>query len=319
MVSPNNFSLKEVLDARPSDLIIPGITNSELDKRLEHQLKEKSIRPEQWFREPTNWYEISSYINPYRAITDEIGILFHHEKELSRIINKTLKVFWGVGIADSEIFPVIWDLKSNAYVEINAIDVIQYFLHGFILCLKNLRKRDYPDGRIMFVGNNTLFETTKKDRIKPPNAVYRTATHVCFGNSIGNFDQNEIFEIFKRNSEKGDYLLVGYHLFRDPRKILNLYEGNPRYERFVTEPLSRAGGFRAFSRIWRRLKGIEIEWKYNPKTDFVEARLGNILVFRSKKYVPEKLQKHARKFGFSHVETYTQGDSAISLFKVVKS
>ena len=314
MTAEKKIYLKEILEAKLSDLILQKINDFQLDKRLEQQHKEKFIKPEQWFREPTNWYELSSYTNPYRSVTDEIGILFRHEEELSQMINKTLKVFWGVGIADSEIFPAIWELKTNSYIEINAIDVVRYFLEGFILCLKNLR-RDYPDGQIMFVGSNALFEEFEKESIKPVNSIYRTATHICFGNTIGNFDQDEIFEIFRRNSDKGDYLLIGYHLLKNPQKILSLYEHNPRFESFITEPINRTRRFGTFSRIWRRLRGVEVEWRYNKESGYIEARLGEFSLFRSKKYIPEKLQEYAKKFGFTHIVTHTQGDSAISLFK----
>lgn len=305
------MELHEISD---SDLIEVGVTEDDLNERLRKGIEKKILSGDQWFRTPNNWYDMASYINPYKGVYDELPILFEHADRFRLYLKESLKVFWGVGVADSESIPVRWDLESDKYAEINAIDVINYFLEGFMLSLKNLAKI-FPSSTIMFVGNNTLFETIKKEQIKPTNSQFDKATHLCFGNTIGNFEQDEIFQIFDRNIDQGDLLLLGYQLNTDPQKILSLYENNARIDRFVLDPIDRGSRIPAIVRIVRRIKGIKLIWRYNYETDYVEAWLGDILVFRSKKYDTSKLVDFARQYDFDLVKTYSYGDCGVSLFR----
>ena len=297
-----------------NELIIVRTSEEELNSRLAQQIDKKLVGGEQWFRSPKDWHVISSYMNPYKSTYEEIPILLKYSTELEKCVNRTLKVFWGLGIADSEIIPVLWDLHAHKYVEINAMDAIKYFIQGFISALRNLIL-EYPSSRIMFVGNNTLFENMEKRNVKPENAKYKKATHTCFGNTIGNFDQAEIFEIFKRNTDTEDYLLLAYQLKRNPKKILSMYMGNQRFEKIIMNSIDRGYMLPRLRRLVRHLKGRKLEWKYNKKEDYVEAWLNDILAFRSKKYDPEDLAAFAKRYNFELVKSYVHGDCGVSLFE----
>lgn len=306
----------ELRDIFESNLIFPRVLEDELNERLRKGIHKKVISGEQWFRTPNNWYDMPAYINPYKGVYDELPILYEHHRELKGYLDQTLKVFWGVGIADSECVPVRWDLQKNHYGEINAIDVIDYFLEGFIISLRNLTK-EYPLSKIMFVGNNTLFETIRKENVKPTNTKYQKATHICFGNTIGNFDQEEIFQIFNRNIDQDDFLLLGYQLNKDPGKILSMYVDNTRFERLVLDPIDRGRMLPIIAKIARHMKGLKISWKYNYENDYVEAWLGDILVFRSKKYDPIVLSDFARQYHFESLKNYIFADCGVGLFQKI--
>ncbi len=284
------------------------ITEEELDNLFWKGFKKKWIGGEQWFRNPENWYAITAYANPYKTPYSEMVILNNNEEDLAEMLSWYKKVFYGVGVGDSEILPIKWDLKKNKHSEIIAIDLSEKFLFGFMQSLKNLRL-EFPDGDIQFKGLVDLFENIKREDFKLKRENYHKVAHICLGNTVGNFRQEEIFSIFKKNMQKNDLLMLGIQLAENPERILLQYSNNPLFEKLILDSLKEGN------------KNVKINWRYDRTDDIVEAWAGDVMVFRSKKYNLSKLRQFAKRFGFRIVKEYKyqngEGGFAIIAFKKI--
>ncbi len=300
--SKSDNSLSNVL-SQFNKLVIKKIDEDILDERILVGVLNKTIPGEQWFRRPENWYSITAYTNPYKTPYSELKILFEHSKELVPLINKTLKIFYGVGIADSETLIISWDLGKTKYSEVCAIDVANDFLTGFIQSLRNL-VLEYPSSKIMFKGYNNIFEEIKKEDLNFYNSRYTKSTYVCFGNTIGNyFNQKEIFDILTRSMKRGDFLLIGFQLCRNPKKILTQYSKNLHFEKFILDSLKFVE------------KNKKLKWKFNQAENRVEAWFGDILAFQSKKYDLKEFLKFTKKLNLTPIKVFEDNEFAVVLLR----
>ena len=137
---------------------------------------------------------------------------------------------------------------------------------------------------------------------------------ICLGNTIGNFEQEEIFEIFKRNTKTGDYLLLGFQLNVDSEALLMQYRENKRFEDLIRDSLHH--GSLSLRNEWfdKFRKKERLDWRFNKDNTSVEAWSNGVLVFRSKKYDIDELVAFAEKYGFIIQNKFTQGDCGVSLF-----
>lgn len=274
------------------DLIVTNINDKELNARFREQVRRGIIGGEQWFRKYSYWYGVPAYANPYKTPFEELPLLLREEDTLKPILARTLKIYYGLGIGDTEIVPVTWDLTVEKKAEIYAIDVIRDFIENFVQGLRNLTViPEFRSSQIRFLGNNTLFEKLTEKDFQFEKPEYAKYTHICFGNTIGNFDPETIFSIFEKTVRKGDYLLLGYHLNDVKSDILDQYRENFRFEKFILSCFEN----------YRRMKTKELEWEYDKQNDVVKAWMGNILAFRSKKYDQRELENFLKKFGFEVV------------------
>ena len=261
------------------------------------------ITGEQWFRNPENWYGITAFANPFKTPYSELRILFENEDELKPLLNNTLKIFYGIGIAETETLIVRWDLENNKYAEVIGIDAIDTFVNNFVQILRNL-KQNYPKGKILFRGINDIFENLNKNDLLFSRSKFENATHVCFGNTVGNFEQQkEIFNIFQKNMNKGDFLLLGIQLNKFPKKILSEYANNVLFEKLILNSIKFDG---------------ELYWKYNENDNRVEAWFGDILAFQSKKYDLKKLLEFVQSFNLYSLKTFEHQEFAVVLLRKEK-
>ncbi len=299
-------------DINRKGLIVERVTERELGALLAEGLETGVVGGEQWFREPDRWYRMPAFINPYQTQYHEIPALTSNRQELQRHLTGTLKVFYGVGIGDSEAVPIAWDLEESGYAEVIAIDVIRDFLEGFVECLLNLIE-EYPSSQIRFLGNNTLFEKLGPADVGPASRFDRR-TFICLGNTVGNFAQDDIFSIFKRNADVSDFLLIGVQAAQKRQKLLRQYRKTLRYQRLIADSLSR--GLQSLGRTDLDPSRLEnLDWRYDEKKEEVQAWLNGVLIYHSRKYNLHKLSRFARKFGFVEVERFLHGDCSLLLFE----
>jgi len=294
--------MKEI--SRPIDeLIVKRVNEKLLDERLFFGIKNKMITGEQWFRNPDNWYSITAFANPHKTPYSELKILFENENELKSLLSNTIKIFYGIGTAEVETLVVRWDLENNNYTEVIGIDAINVFVKNFVQILRNL-KYNHPKGKILFRGINDLFENLNKDDLFFSKSKFENATHVCFGNTIGNFEQQkEIFTIFQKNMNIGDQLLLGIHLNKFPEKIFSEYADNVLFKKLILNSIKFDG---------------ELYWKYNRHDDRVEAWFGDILAFQSKKYDLKKLLEFVKGFDLNPIKMFEHQEFAIILLRKEK-
>ncbi|MDI6825982.1 MAG: L-histidine N(alpha)-methyltransferase [Candidatus Aenigmarchaeota archaeon] len=282
------------------NLIIKRANEKILDERLFLGIKNKMITGEQWFRNPDNWYNITAFANPHKTPYSELRILFENEDELKPLLDNTIKIFYGIGMGETETLIVKWDLENNNYTEVIAIDAINVFIENFIQILRNL-KYNYSKSEIFFRGIRDLFENLNKDDLFFSRSKFENATHICFGNTIGNFEQqNEIFTIFQKNMDRGDKLLLGIHLNKFPEKTFSEYANNVLFKKLILNSIKFDG---------------DLYWKYNRDDDRVEAWFGDVLAFQSKKYDLKKLLEFVKEFGLISIRTFEHQEFAVVLFE----
>src|SRR3989338_3624274 len=107
----------------------------DLDARLQEDKKNGFVRGEQWFRNESIWYElVFSYNNPYnnRKVNSELYLLHEKRSKLASLIGNSTLLFYGVGVGETEIEIIDWELEGVKYAEIVAIDVNEKFVRKFV-------------------------------------------------------------------------------------------------------------------------------------------------------------------------------------------
>ncbi|MFH1224351.1 MAG: L-histidine N(alpha)-methyltransferase [Candidatus Diapherotrites archaeon] len=284
--------------------VVTLLDDALLEKRLSEALCRKKVCSEQWYREPEKWYSLTSFNNPYITIHSEFLLLEKNRVRLSEFAGKSTLVFYGVGTGDTESLFVKWMLENSKHAEVIAVDATRTYIERFAMISLNLENM-VAGSEVSFLGLHALFEGLKRDMLHPENSKYKKRVHICLGNTTGNFEQGEIFGIFGRLAEKGEYLILGAHLSHDLEKTLRSYD-TPLVSNFV------------FSSIKHKFsdKGIgDIEWKINKKENSIEAWLGDVNIFRSKKYTLDEIRALAKSSGFEFIEEYNDGNSAIVVLR----
>jgi hypothetical protein len=281
-------------------------TEGELDQRLTEQLKTGHIEGDQWFRDFQDWLVIA-FNNPYhfRYSNSEIYLVLKYREEISPIIKNHLQIFYGVGVGETEIELIRWQLEESKYLEIVGIDINGVFLELFLENLKN-KQIEFPNAKILFKGYNTTFQNTTLEDFKFTNSKFKKKIHICLGGTIGNFrHQGEIWSILKRNTEKGDKLLLGFQLDTHIKEAFEKYKNNKYYPKFVLNYFDEP------------IDPTKIEWKIDRKTGFILMNYKGIEVFRTKKYDFSKLIQELKNFGFSAVKNWVDehNNSCLAIFE----
>lgn len=280
--------------------IIPRISKELLETRLSESIAKGSIYSEQWYRKPEGWYRLTSFNNPYRAIHSELPLIERNRENLFKYTEKARLVFYGVGTGDTESVFVKWLLEKFDYAEVIAVDSEAVYLDGFEKMMLSI-KNDRNSSAIPFLGLNLLFEGLQRETICPENSIFPRNTHICLGNTVGNFDQKHIFGIFERLVKKDEHMILGAHLFSSQEKIMKRYM-TPLFLDFIFPPVKHK---------FPKNKQEDIEWRFNKTENSAEAWLGQTRIFRSKKYSVDEIKEMARKHNFEYLEHFDDGNCAI--------
>ena len=284
-------------------------TEGELDRRLSEQLKTGYIEGDQWFRDFQDWLVIA-FNNPYhfRHSNSELILLEYNRNEILSYIKNYLQIHYGVGVGEVELNLVRWQLEASNYAEIVAIDINSLFLELFLENLKN-KQIEFPKAEILFKGYNTTFQNTTFEDFKFANAKFKKGVHICLGGTIGNFKhQEEIWSIFKRNTEKGDKLLLAFQLDNHIKEAFEKYKNNKFYPNFALNYLDY---------LDEAINPAEIKWKLDRKNSFILMNYRGIEVFRTRKYNLNKLIPELKNFGFSILKNWIDeyNNSCIAIFE----
>ncbi len=290
-----DFALKSGIVLSPSDI------EEQLDLRLLQGIKQNKITGEQWFRKPDIWYSMTSYSNPYFTVHSELQLIKQSYKEIVRFLSKKTLAFYGVGTGDTESEIVKILLDNEGYVEIVGIDAIKEFLERYCSCLINLLD-SHKKQNIRYIGLNKLFESLKRSDIEPENSEYKQKAHICLGTTIGNFEPDQIFSIFKKMSNLGDILILGFHLDGNLEKIKNRYENAYKFKELISNFMPDP-----------HLEKIKI--LTNEKERRIEAWYDNLMIFHSKKFNQKELNEIARRFGFKQCFECDDKNSCIMVFE----
>ncbi len=212
----------------------------------------------------------------------------------------------GVGIGETEIEFVDWELERANYVEVVGIDVNKRFLEKFIGGLRN-KSKENPNYQIMFKGYHSLFEQLKPQDFNFVNSQYERNAHICLGHTIGNYqDQSEIFELFSRNSRIRDLLVLGFQLDTDIDILFKKYSTNPEFAKLILN--------------WEVNPNYsKLKWGLDKENSIIRAKYGELEVFRSKKYNSDKLKDFVSNFGYILLKQFVDNDknSCIQIYEKI--
>ena len=276
--------------------IIEKTTQEEMDKKLEKNLKEKYIESEQWFRKPYLWYELTSYSNPYITIHSELKLLMKNKKKiLKNLAGKTI-IFYGLGTGDTEIYLIEELIQIQKEIEIIGVEIQEKFIKGFVQSLENLEKED-TNLKIKFRGIKGLFQNINREDLK----INKEAFHIMLGNTINNFEEKEILNIFKKLMKKGDKLLIGFQTDEKIESIFKQYSENKLFNNFLKETFNIDN----------------LRWVINKEKNQIEAWNRDILIFHSKKKSPLKMIEEVRRIELKNIFTDNDLKTSIQIFEKI--
>ncbi|MFH1052983.1 MAG: L-histidine N(alpha)-methyltransferase [Candidatus Woesearchaeota archaeon] len=306
------------------------ITERELDKKLEEEILEGRLSgAEHCFRDSVHWYNLAmGYVNPYNIsrVHAELALIEKHSQAvkafnvnypnddpLFEAIRRKTLVFYGVGIGDTEMEFVDWQLRSDHNpVQVIGIDVNKDFLECFAIALKNRLIETRITGGcsshktiITYKGLNALFGQVTREDIKFDGSEEQGSANICVGSTIGNFYyDNDIFRIFDRTSSLGDSLILGFQTNRHLDILFEKYRRNPLFAEFVLSWVPKN-------------ERSKLDWFYDPHNGLIIAKHKSIEVFRSRKYDPERLtfQVQCHGFDLKYQDIDQEGNTCIQVYE----
>jgi hypothetical protein len=276
--------------------ILKKISQQQLDKKLKLNLENKYVEGEQWFKNPELWYELTAFSNPYITVYSELVLLIQNLDKISRFLSNRVLVFYGLGTGDTEIILVNSMLKKEKSTDVVGLEVQAQFIDGFIQSIQNISLEN-DDYKINFLGIHGLFQDTKKEDLKISD---KKQAHIILGNTIGNFKEDEIFQIFNELMNQGDILLIGFQTDENMNTVFKQYSENKMFNNFIRKTIPNC---------------TELKWKINETESQIEAWSNDVLVFHSKKKSPTSMINCVEDFGFKKRYGINDNNSCIQIFE----
>ena len=110
----------------------------ELEKRLFTQIKAGKIEGEQWYKNPLAWLLIC-FNNPlnFKNSNGELVVFHNNKKSVSKYIKGHSQIHYGVGVGETELELITFELEQSGFVNIEAVDINKTFVELFSENLKD--------------------------------------------------------------------------------------------------------------------------------------------------------------------------------------
>lgn len=269
-----------------------------LEERLADQIKIGKLEGEQWFRNPLGWL-LLCFNNPlnFKNPNGELVVLQNNKQSISKYIKGYNQIHYGVGVGETELEIVRFEIEQSSFVNLEAIDINKTFIELFGENLK--------DKKIEF-GENSIEAKLIQDLFQNYSSSFTGNTlHVCLGGTLGNFDNfsKELWDLFSKNAKTGDLLIIGVKTNKYFDIDFKKYQTNQYYPTFV---LSHIKDVNSHLISWKSDEHGYIRMIYN----FVE-------VFRTRRFSKEKLISEAKRYGFEEIDSWIceYKHSLVTLFK----
>jgi len=130
-----------------------------------------------------------------------------------------------------------------------------------------------------------IFETLEEPDIQFGECGRRA--FICLGNTVGNYvDTVRFIGVLKRVTRCGDLVVLGYQLDTYARKLFEKYKANSILASFVRSYATQHG------------TTPKLQWSYDEVKSAVQAHIGRVLVFYSRKFSLCSLPDLLRPGGF---------------------
>jgi uncharacterized SAM-dependent methyltransferase len=198
--------------------ILELINIKELWDNLRSHITNKIIPSEQWYKGTSGWEAVVKETTDYRA-AKELSLLEREKEKILNLMETNNIVIWGPGTGQTEAKIVQWAASKFENLNIIVIDVQRKFIQDFAELLKNLED-------INLKGIQNTFQRVERKDIK----FNGTSTHICVGNTIGNFPRHQLIQLFSQLLNLGDRVVLGFQTNNQIQRVFEYYQNSKGIE-----------------------------------------------------------------------------------------
>jgi hypothetical protein len=269
-----------------------------LKERLVAQVKAGKLEGEQWFRNPLGWLLVC-FNNPlnFKNPNGELVVLQNNKESISKYIKGYSQLHYGVGVGETELEIVRFELEQSKKVNLEAVDISKTFIELFG---ENLKDKEFE------FGNDSIDAKLHQDLFQNHlTGLGGNVLHICLGGTLGNFDDKskELWDIFSKDAKKDDLLMIGIKTNKYFDIDLEKYKTNEYYPSFVLSHI-------------KDVHPSKISWRSDDK-GYIRMFYEAIEVFRTRRFSEHQLISEAEERGFSKIDSWIceYGHSLVVLFK----
>lgn len=252
-------------------------------------------------------------------IQKEVNLINENIKEIiDKIGTNNLNII-DIGCGDGKKAALfVKHLKGKISLRYCPIDISSYMVKKAI---ENVKKVDAGE-IVKFQWNISDFENLKNISALLREGKFKKNLFLLLGNTLGNFEINELLHQIRSSMKSGDFLLIGNGIDNgNSKKMLDTYN-SPYFNKFSICPLLEIGLKEKDVKFGVRFKNSRIESFYtirkNKKVSFLEKSVNfkvgdEIIVIVSYKYTKEDILGFLNLYfddvlaKFSKNESYTLG------------
>jgi hypothetical protein len=224
-------------------------------------------------------------------------VLQNHKKSISNYIKGYSQLHYGVGVGETELEIVRFELEQTKKLKLEAVDINKTFIDLFG---ENLKDKELEFGKESI--DAELYQDLFQDH---SIGIGGNVLHICLGGTLGNFDDSskELWDIFSKNAKRGDLLMTGVKTNKYFDIDLDKYKTNKFYPSFVLSHI-------------KDVDPVKISWK-SDINGYIRMFYEEIEVFRTRRFSEHQLISEAEEYGFSKKDSWVceYEHSLVVLFK----
>ncbi len=252
------------------------------------------------------------------VIQKEIDLINENVSEILKKIGKKPVNIIDLGCGDGKKAVIfIKHLKGKVKLRYCPIDISDYMVEKALGRLKGINAGEVVE----FQWNISDFENLENIAHLLKRGEYKNNFILLLGNTLGNFEINELMYEIRSSMEEGDYLLIGNGLDnRNPQEIIKAYD-NKYLDDLLVKVLTQIGFRKEDLQYGARFKNSRVEMFYVIKKyvklsflnkDVYFSAGDQIIVALSYKYDKSDFRGFMKMY-FDDVKVYVSPDNAYTL------
>ncbi len=197
-----------------------------------------------------------------KVTSKEIDLINSNAKEiLEKFGNEPINII-DIGCGDGRKASMLIEKFKGSEIRYCPIDISSYMVNKAI---ERVNKANTVDEVVEFQWNISDFENIKNISTLLRQGKYKKNIFLLLGNTLGNFEINELLYEIRSSMKGGDVLLIGNGLdYRKPEEILTSYDSE-YFNKFSIHPLLQLGLKKEDLKFGVRFKNSRIESFYTIK------------------------------------------------------
>jgi uncharacterized SAM-dependent methyltransferase len=256
------------------------------------------------------------------VIQKEIDLINNNTDEIAKKMGKENLNIIDLGCGDGKKAVIFTEhFKGKIKLRYCPIDISGYMVNKAI---EKIKKADVGEV-VEFQWNISDFENIENIAVLLRQGEFKKNLTLLLGNTLGNFEINELLYEIRSSMKGGDFLLIGNGLDnRNPEEILKAY-GNKFLDKMLVKTLTQIGLDEENLEYGARFKNSRIEMYYSIKEDckikFLEKKVhfnegDQVIVAVSYKYSKEDFISFLNLyFDDVMIKTSKDGSYALALCK----